>query len=39
VLKVELRIVQTGAAGRISAERIVQRVIEHREAARQQSLI
>lgn len=39
VLKVELRIVQTSTAGRISAERVVQRVIEHREAARQQSLI
>lgn len=39
VLKVELRIVQTSTAGRITAERIVQRVIEHREAARQQSLI
>ena len=32
VLTVEMRITQTRAGGRIEAQRVVQRVIEHREA-------
>jgi hypothetical protein len=39
VLTVEMRIVQTRTASKISVERVVQRVIEHREAAQQASLI
>ncbi len=39
VLTVELRITQTRTANRYSVERAVQRVIEHREAAQQQTLL
>ena len=39
VLTVELRITQTRTASKISADRVVQRVIEHREAAQQQQLL
>lgn len=38
VLTVEMRIVQTRTANKISVERVVQRVLEHREAAQQPSL-
>lgn len=39
VLTVEMRITQTRTAGKIGVERSVLRVIEHREASRQASLI
>lgn len=39
VLTVEMRIAQTRTGSRISLERTVQRVIEHRVASRQQSLL
>jgi len=39
VLTVEMRIVQTRSANKISLDRIVQRVVEHRQAATQQNLI
>lgn len=39
VLTVEMRITQTRTAGKISTERAVQRVLEHRAAAQQQSLL
>lgn len=39
VLTVELRITQTRTASKISADRVVQRVIEHRESAQQQQLL
>ena len=39
VLTVEMRIVQTRTANRISIERVVQRVVEHRESAQQQPLL
>lgn len=39
VLTVELRIVQTRTGSKISVDRAIQRVVEHREAGRQQSLL
>lgn len=39
ILTVELRIIQSRTANKISVERSIQRVLEHREAAQQQSLL